>query len=220
MIDSWGLSEGLSYELNELGYSQVLKHCLKNIWKRQDVILLSRQNLLTAIVLWDDIFVNSIPTHSVNRFKIPPHVLLEQILGNHSFIHGIPMTDLSAPEISYFEHSEIYPKLVEAIDEILGVTTNVSNHDERILLLRSGFYLVQANDMKKAYFPHPLRSRVLYNAKIFKREFDSSLYLGIIDGEVSKYIEVINQLAQFQLLSTSFPVLYPRWQKILSTSSM
>lgn len=208
MIDSWGLSDALFYELRELGYSHGLKRYYSNNRKRWNEILLSRQNLLTAIVLWDDIFVNSIPTNSIEQFDFPPHFLLKRVLGNHSFIHGIPMTDPTDPKINYFKRLAIYSKLVDAINDILGPTIDASNFYERTLLLRSGFYLVQAIDMKKTYLPHPLRAKVLYNAKIFKHEFDSSLYLDIIDSEVKKYIEAINELAQFQLLSTSFPVLY------------
>jgi len=168
-------------------------------------LFLCQQNLLTATVLWDDIYINIDRTKSNDYCAI---TRLHEILGDESFAHFISLDSYDIRDLS---DSEIYNKLVD----ILTNNGDIINFKERSYMLwRGGLYLMKANSTGLAYLPHPYRAKLLYDSGIFPRKFDGRVYLDIIDKEVREYIEAINELAQFQLLSTSFPILYEFISKI------
>ena len=173
-------------------------------------VRICRQNLLTALVRWDDIYLNECIMHSGRTDALNFAVYrLHQMLGSPSFVHIVPMTSLK-DERKYLS-SELIRELYRHIKIIAN---DISDERERWLLLRGGLYVMQANNMGIAYLPHPFRAKVLNDSGIFKREFDGQIYLDIVDKEVRNYINAINELSQFELLSTSFPVLYEFISKI------
>lgn len=206
MMDSLGIYECVSRTLEQrshFGYKT--NHSINNVHTNCDS-LVCRQNLLTALVLWDDIYVNSNPSHSVPISEYNTLSRFYKLLGTPPFIHKVPFFDTNGFEFD--DRKEIYHKLYKEINDTIGHVITPDNYNERILLVRGGLYMMEANGAGITYLPHPRRAKVLYKSGLFPRGFDGRVYLDIIDKEVCEYIKAINELAQFQLLSTSFPVLY------------
>lgn len=210
-MDSLGIYACVSHALEQrLYFTPKNKHSINraHIYHYSHIC---RQNFLTALVLWDDIYVNSNPSHSVSLSELDTLNEFYELLGTPPFIHKIPLIDNNG---FYFDdRQKIYRKLFKEINDTIGCVDTPDNHDERILLVRGGLYMMEANSAGMTYLPHPRRAKVLYNSGLFSRGFDGRVYLDIVDKEVRKYIEAVNELAQFQLLSTSFPALY----KFIST---
>jgi len=206
MMDSLGIYECVSHTLEQHShFKKNANHSIDNLHTNRDS-LICRQNFLTALVLWDDIYVNSNPSHSVSISEHKTLSRFYKLLGTPPFIHKRPFCDNNG--LLFDDCKEIYHKLYEEINGTIGHVITPENYNERILLVRGGLYMMEANGAGITYLPHPRRAKVLYNSGLFPRGFDGRVYLDIIDKEVRDYIKAINELAQFQLLSTSFPVLY------------
>lgn len=197
ILDSWGISEILYHVI----YQQYFRY------SDSSESLICRQNFLTALVLWDDIYLNtdlrSIGEIGNIRGKI---YRLFEILEYPSFIHSTPLINQGVYASSRLGH-----EVSRAVNEI---ATNITDDNLKTLLLRGGLYLIHANRTGITYLPHPFRANFFQESGIFKREFDSRIYIDIVDKGVREYIEAINELAQFQLMSTSFPILYKFISKI------
>ncbi len=198
IIDSWGLAEVMRNAVEEFPNYQSSRY-----------FHICRENLLTAIVLWDDIYADFESHTSLPPYETIIAQKLFRALKSPSFIHQIDIHDqffIHDLFVQGFFDSELYAFLnnfIKRNKDSLNYT-----YQEEELVLRSVFYLLQANLIGATYLPHPLRAKALYDSGIFKREFDGCLYIDIINKEVREYIDAINELAQCQLLSTPFPVLY------------
>ena len=197
ILDFLGLVHGLPELADQFGAHD---HYFQNTDSTED--LLCRQNLLTALVLFDNIYINddyrapSISTTTLNRF----FALLHSIPGYTSFIHSIPIRRL--PYHSYTR------SLVDQLIDIMDQQYPFASYEERYLLERSLIYSYQANLMGISYLPHPRRALLLDNLNAYQHSIDALVYLKLVDRVVEEYYKAINELAQQQLLTTSFPALY------------
>lgn len=194
LIDSWSISDSLS-PFFSIYSNDILS---------SDDILLARQNLLSAIVLWDDIYLNM---HSSSMIPIALKRFYE-LFDFPLFIHDIERAHTNSGHSTIRDYIYVYYSLSEKIKAIETHNGSLFDRVTEEFLLRCGFYLAEADSIGAAYLPHPSRAKVLSDSGIFKRKFDAKIYLDIVDKEIREYIEAVNELAQFQLLSTSFPVLY------------
>jgi len=76
------------------------------------------------------------------------------------------------------------------------------------LIKRGIQYLLKANMLGFDYIPHPRRAAFLQQAGVFSNGFDRTRYLDILDEDVRKYMEEVNELMDYQLQTVCFPVLY------------
>lgn len=200
ILDSWGISE----LLREVSKNQPL-----STYFNYPELLVCHQNLLNALVLWDDIYLNADLT-STCEFVVAERSIHEfhDALGCSPFIHVAPI------ELHWYNCEDSAKKFTKAI---CNISHYISNNDKldisnncslRKLLFRGCLYLMHSNHMGISYLPHPFRAEFLSESGIFSRKFDALTYLGIVDKEIADYINAINELAQSQLLSTPFPVLF------------
>lgn len=192
MIDYWGISETLHAEF---GFPYRYQHPGPS---DPSEILVCKQNFLTALVLWDEIYLNS-DIENMNERDESNRVAfhLWEMLEHQPFVHTIPI----ANRIDIFW----YKKFSEIM---MYKSNNDYNFSKRDLLFRSSLYLAQAINSGITYLPHPFRAKFFKDSEIFRRPLDPRLFLDIIDDEVRNYINAINKLAKYPLMSMPFPVLY------------
>ncbi len=157
------------------------------------------QNFLTGIILWDDVYLNLINKTLTRTVKPETFLnLINQYIKDTDFIHfpdTMPSKDIRELENKY---CELYYTLREE-------TKTYNCYDISLHTIR---YIIQANILNCNYLPHPQRAEMLLGCEVFEKRFDRTKYIDIIDKEVIKYINEVNQLYDSQLLTTSFPVLY------------
>lgn len=192
LIDYWGISEILHAEF---GFPYRYQHPGPS---NPSEILICKQNLLTALVLWDEIYLNSDITNQneideSNRVAFHFWEMREKL----SFVHTMPLEN---------RRNRFWLK---RLSEIMTLELN-NNYDsnKRDLLYRSGLYLTQAINSGITYLPHPVRAKFLQDSGIFQRKLDPKLYIDMIDDEVRDYIRAKNELVKFPLMTMPFPVLY------------
>ncbi|MBD5152767.1 MAG: hypothetical protein HDT16_09990 [Oscillibacter sp.] len=202
MVDSWGLIDSLS---NALKHRQNSKYYNDEYIVHQEHDVkgspICRHSLLTALILWDDIYINS-DSHSISGSHLAVRYLFEVVgpsLKKDNFIHPIPIS----VQQDIPTYSDLFKKLYNTIKH----ENCIIDSEEMYMLLWGGIYLMQANSMGVTYLPHPRRAKILRDAEVFPRNFDGRTYLDIVDKEILDYIEAVNKLAQYQLLSVPFPVL-------------
>lgn len=192
MIDYWGISETLHAEF---GFSYRYQHPGPS---DPSEILVCKQNFLTALVLWDEIYLNSDIKNKNERDesnRVAFH--LWEMLEHQPFVHTITIGNC----MDYFwckRFSEI----------MMRKSNNDYNSSKRDLLFRSSLYLAQAINSRITYLPHPFRAKFFKDSGIFQQSLDPRLFLNIIDDEVCEYIKATNELAKYPLMSMPFPVLY------------
>lgn len=200
ILDSWGISNFLF---------AASKNEPLSTYFDDPILLVCHQNLLNALVLWDDIYLNADLTSSCEFFTAE-HCIhdFHDALGHPPFIHVAPI------DLHWYNCEESAQKFAKAIcniphhilsNEKLDTSNNCGLRE---LLFRGYLYVIHSNHMGISYLPHPFRAEFLSESGIFSRKLDALTYLGIVDKEITDYINTINKLAQSQLLLTPFPVLF------------
>lgn len=167
------------------------------------------QNLLTCIVLWDDIYLNYHDYNELYYFHRSRSLEKRYVNKLHSFITSSsedPMFLHYLDRDSIPEWSPQYEDL-KMLYERIGHNDRISR-EEIFLLLRGYNYLIESNLLGYNYLPHPRRAELLYNSGIFQKGFDRKLYLDELDKGVKDFIDRVNELSNYQLKIVHFPVLY------------
>ena len=217
MLDNWGLSDCAWWHLErETGEREDIelrrirqRYYAENPMRKKDHDI-CWQNMLTSLVLWDHIYINLHSTsYSADFLEMRSFVnVMEKLTGNTDIFK------VASVDVSHINYANVW-KYVRAYEEILQEQRHTPYYD---LLLRGIQYLLKANMMGFDYIPHPRRAAFLQQAGVFSKGFDRTRYLDILDEEVLKYMDELNELAGHQPTMVQFPVLYRFIEANASTS--
>lgn len=197
MLDNWGMYSCIikrfCFDTNNpsqrpLYYDDVLEN--------EDICW---QNFLMCCILWDDIYLN-FDLGSLENNKTTQYIrkFIDQYVNVYDFLYTVERKKIPDGD---FDNSKIYSLYARS-------NQNEFKDYNKKVLLRGYKYIIESNLLGYNYFPHPVRAKLLYDSEIFKKGFDRTLYLDILDYEIESYINSVNKLCKNQLKTTSIPVLY------------
>lgn len=211
LLDNWGLSECVRRKFRGEdwyeSYDSMDLHSEELCW----------QNFLTSIILWDDIYVNS--HHGLLKMSDKNDIGIEDYSYSFDSLTNMAKRWLNTNFLNFsFVHVANERFELESLsksDEIYKLFKTLKApefdtlNDEHKSLLFSGYrYVLQANELGYNYLPHPERAQFLLKSGVFTNSFNRQVYIDILDKEVKKYVEEVNNLCGNNLLDTKFPVLY------------
>lgn len=211
LLDNWGLSECVRRKFR--GEDRYGSYRLMNRHNEE----LCWQNFLTSIILWDDIYVNS--HHGLWKMSDTNDIGVDDYAYSFDSLTNMAKRWLNTNFLNLsFVHiakeSFEIEKLSEKL-EISGVLDTLKvpafyklNYKHKSLLVSGYRYVLQANELGYNYLPHPERAKFLLKSGVFTKGFNRQEYIKILDKEVEKYMEEVNNLCGNNLLDTKFPVLY------------
>lgn len=207
MLDNWGLSDCAWWRLErETGEKEDRelrrirqRYYRENPMRKKDHDI-CWQNMLTSLVLWDHIYINFHQTsRSADYLEMRNFAnVMEKLTGDTDIFKAVTV------DVSLLHDMDVW-KYVSVYEKMLQEQRYTPDYD---LLIRGIQYLLKANILGYDYIPHPRRAAFLQQAGIFTQKFDRTRYLDILDEEIRKYMEEVNELIGHQFQTVSFPVLY------------
>ncbi len=206
MLDNLGLSACIisKYSTDDLFSEEDCMHGgYRTILERNEENELCWQNFLSAIVLWDKIYVNRAHTNS-RSMRLAD--MLERIVEKH-FAGDCKLNEI-------IENKFYLPD--EAMYELSG-HTKLQYHDDlndfqlykNRELIRATSYLDVANANGYDFLPHPLRAKVLQENNLFNNKINlTEKYIQSLEKDIQDFLEHMNDLYEHQLKNVDFPILY------------
>ena len=202
LLDNWLLFNCITtkmYNMNDEelpGYGSI--H-LSNKLIRKDVTEQCWQNLVTSLVLWDDIYFNIRDRSHSSYDRYFTHKLLGSFLMDNKNIHI-----LDRNYIPFYE-----PDVGTARKLYDSIHSENKDYDTIELLFRGYLYLLDAAHLGYNYLPHPYRAKVFKESKIYQEGMFSGKDIMIrLDKDIKEFLDRINEEFQRPIIPTKFPVLY------------
>lgn len=206
MLDNLGLSACIisKYPNDDLLCNEdYIYSGYRTILERKEENDLCWQNFLSAIVLWDKIYINK--AHTDSRSMILADVLkgiLEKHFADNCKLNEIIETKFFLPD--------------EAMYELSGHTKLQYHNDlndfqiyKKRELIRVTSYLDVANANGYDFLPHPSRAKVLQENNLFNSKNNlTEKYIQSLEKNIQDFLEHMNDLYEHQLKKVDFPILY------------
>ena len=201
LLDNWELSTCAGALLEGSDRRRRSQYGYYGNYRTNESIESCWQNLLTCIVLWDDIYLNDDElSSSLDEMYVRE---LCSFITSHSddpsFLHHIDRGAIPEWRPEY----EVLRGLYERIRQ-----NDKVSKEEIILLLRGYTYITDSSWLGCNYLPHPRRATLLKDSKLFQKILDRRLYLDIVDEDIKEFLDCISELSNYQLEVVHFPVLY------------
>ena len=212
MLDNWELSTCAVSKFLHDETSHYFDHLNMNEQVNvKEMTDLCWQNLLTSIILWDDVYVNfssedegDYTSHYFStsleiKYVDKLFAFISSCTGGATCFHPVDRREI--PEWNH--HSEEMRKFYDYLKK----DTTVDDR-ERFLLFRGIEYQIDSNLLGYNYLPHPRRAQTLHDSGLRRKEFDRTLYLEILDDDINEFLKIVNERSKNRLDVVHFPSLY------------